>query len=221
MESGLNQDIDKGVSLKKAVLIVIAAAIAAVAIFTAVGYAFFWRTVPEQKQDIELNSVDYIIEAKPDSVEGYLAKGNYYIRNDQPEEALTWIEKAAKIEPDNKAVQFNRGLAFMQLGKYDEAIKNMEPLTDDKVFDFDAEYYMGAAYYLKGDYPKAVEKFELALVYNAASADAHVFLAKAFYKNGEKDKADEHLTKALAMVPDYDEALEVKKIVDAGGQLTD
>ncbi|WP_418790425.1 tetratricopeptide repeat protein [Phosphitispora sp. TUW77] len=201
MEPNLNQDIDKGVLLKKTVLIIIVVAIIAISIFTVIGYAFFWRTAPEQKQDIELNSINYIIEAKPNSVEGYLAKGNYYIRNDHPEEALNWIEKAAGIEPDNKAVQFNRGLALMQLKKYDEAIKNMEPLTDDKVFDFDAEYFIGAVYYLKGDYPKAIEKFGLALLYNPASADAHVFLAKAYYKNGEKDKADEHLAKALAMVP--------------------
>lgn len=221
MEVTPNQSLEKEVTIKQAIVITLVVVVIVAILGTAVGYMFFWRPVADKKDDVELKSIKTLMQKDPNNVRGFLAMSSYYLKRTQPEEAMKWIEKAQKIDKNSKLVKFNLGLALMQMKKYDEAVKNMEPLAKDTVFNYDAEFYMGAAYYMKGDYPKAIDRFKMAIIYNGAAADAHVFIAKAYYKNGDQKAAQEHLKKALAMVPDYKEALDVKKIVDAKGQLND
>lgn len=221
MELTPNQGLEKEITVKQAIVILLAVAVIVTILGTIIGYTFFWRPVGDKKEDVELKSINALIKKEPKSLKGYLAMGAYYLKKEDPEEALKWIQKAAAINKNSKVVKFNMGLAYLQMKKYDEAIKYMEPLAKDTVFNYDAEFYLGAAYYMKGDYAKAIDRFKIALIYNGAAADANVFLAKAYYKSGDKKTAQDYLAKALRMVPNYDEALEVKKVIDANGKLKD
>lgn len=215
------QGMEKQISLKQAGIIILVVVIATVLIGILIGNMFFWHPISMTKEDVELKSVQNLIDKQPKSISGYLAMGGYYLRKEQPEEALKWIEKAEKLNKTHKLVQFNKGLAYLQMKKYDDAIKLMRPLATDSVFNYDAEYYTGAAYYMKGDYDNAIDRFKMAIVYNSAAADARVFLAKAYYKKGDKKAALDYLNNAMAMVPDYQEAMDVKKVIEANGQLKD
>jgi tetratricopeptide (TPR) repeat protein len=203
---------EREIPLKKALFLLLIVAVSVIAIGTAIGYAFFWNQFEGMtKDEVRMRSVQSLIKQHPKSVTGYLALGNLYLNQGKPEEALKEFKKALALKKNEALVNFNMGIAYMQLEKFDEAIKLMEPLSKNSPYNYEAQYYTGAAYYMKGDYAKAVEKFKQAVMYNNGAADGHLFLAKAYYKKGDRKMAEEHLNKALRMVPKYDEAIEFKK----------
>lgn len=46
--------------------------------------------------------------------------GSLYVNNGTPEQALEYFDKALALQPDNQAIQFNRSLALLELGRWRE-----------------------------------------------------------------------------------------------------
>ncbi len=215
MDQVQNETFEKEIPMKKAIIITGIVLIAVIVFGIIVGYLFFWNQFDKTTQDqADLKSYENVVASTPKNYKGYLALGNYYLRKDNPKEAMKYFKKAEALKKNDPLVMFNIGLAKLSMKQYDEAIKMMEPLAQKSTFNYDAQYYLGAAYYLKGNYQKAIECFKLAISYNGAAADGYLFLAKAQYKNGEKKLAEESLAKALRMVPNWDEALKFKKALE-------
>lgn len=207
--------IEREIPLKKALLIIASTVVMLVVVGLAVGYGFFWNQYDQvTKADVELQGLRDLVKKDPKNYKGYLAIGNYYLRNGDTDQALKEFKKAEDVKKGDLLVNFNIGLAYIDLKQYDKAITLMEPLAKKNLFNFDAQYYTGAAYYLKGDMDQSIKYFQNALMFNEASADTNVWLGKCYYKKGDRTKALEHVNKALRMVPDYDEALAVKKAID-------
>lgn len=80
--------------------------------------------------------------------------GQQLLKNKQPEEALTVLDEASKINPENKELKFQKGLAYEQLKKYDSAFsfqKHYEPSVIEE-----AEYRSHMNYLLNKTYKNEI-----------------------------------------------------------------
>ncbi len=71
-----------------------------------------------------------------DPVAAYYGLGSVAISKGQGPEAVSWLEKAANIEPDAPDVLFNLAHAYIKVGQKDEAIKRLDHATNFCLGDF-------------------------------------------------------------------------------------
>lgn len=62
----------------------------------------------------------------PDSLEILTQIGNHYFDIDQPENAITYYEKAIKIKPDNASVLTDCAVMYNQLGNSEKALDYLD-----------------------------------------------------------------------------------------------
>jgi tetratricopeptide (TPR) repeat protein len=116
---------------------------------------------------------------------------DHYIKTDQPQEALDYLQKAKEQQPDNEVLYFAEGTLYERIGKTNKAIEAYKKSSEIKPDYFDALYNLGVLHYNKGvDMAKAANEI-----------DNH-----AKYKKAKKE-ADEEFKKAI---PYLEEALELK-----------
>ena len=77
------------------------------------------------------------------------------------EEAFQMIQKAVKIDPENKWYQMRLGLFYRNLDQYDDFIKLYEKLTKQYPEDLDMLSELIEAYLVTENYGKALEKMDL------------------------------------------------------------
>ncbi|AKU23085.1 tetratricopeptide repeat protein [Massilia sp. MB5] len=59
----------------------------------------------------------------PDDGAAHAAYAGYLYRIGQPEKALPMLEKAVELDPENPSINYNLGLAYAKMKKYDPAVK--------------------------------------------------------------------------------------------------
>ena len=77
------------------------------------------------------------------------------------EEAFQMIQKAVKVDPENKWYQMRLGLFYRNLDQYDDFIKLYEKLTKQYPEDLDMLSELIEAYLVTENYGKALEKMDL------------------------------------------------------------
>ena len=77
------------------------------------------------------------------------------------EEAFHMIQKAVKVDPENKWYQMRLGLFYRNLDQYDDFIKLYEKLTKQYPEDLDMLSELIEAYLVTENYGKALEKMDL------------------------------------------------------------
>ena len=55
--------------------------------------------------DEALSLINYLLEQAPQDWRLYAAKSNFYLANDNSEEALDWVVKALELNPDSELLQ--------------------------------------------------------------------------------------------------------------------
>ena len=82
---------------------------------------------------------------------------NYYIMSGQPNEAISYLDKAIEKEKDNSSFYLAKGVALDRLGRQDEAIEVYKKATEIKPENADAYYNIGVIYFNRG-----VKQFDVA-----------------------------------------------------------
>ena len=91
-------------------------------------------------------------KVEDDKVRSNIEKANYCIENNQPEEALKYLKKAIKDEPNNAVFYQAQGSLLDQIGKYDEAKASYKKAIKINPDFFDSWFNLGVQ-----EYNKAVE----------------------------------------------------------------
>jgi tetratricopeptide (TPR) repeat protein len=103
-------------------------------------------------------------DADPRNVELLLALGNAQAGVWRLTDAIATYTKGLAIEPDHVGLLLNRGHRYVNLGKYDLALKDLqaandqihpEPLTSELNDAFEISYHVGVLQYMKGDFAKS------------------------------------------------------------------
>ena len=128
-------------------------------------------------------------------------------------QALQWMMKARKREPENYKVLSGLGYVYLNMEQYDKAIRYLEKgvaLGKDggKFSKMLAQAYNGKAYfcYKKGkNLDVGMELIEKALIYEPNDGMINSTKAELLYALGRYEEAYEYITKAIALEPGFAE----------------
>ncbi|MBN1880597.1 MAG: tetratricopeptide repeat protein [Deltaproteobacteria bacterium] len=112
----------------------------------------------------------------------YYAMGETCYMLERFEMALDYFNKSLYLDKDFSSSYIGRGIVFMTLEKYDEAIIEMEKALDNIIFHEPeiAYYYIGNAYLSKGDYDQAIKNFKSAIKVSPKFAMAYFRLSNIY-----------------------------------------
>src|SRR3989338_5327048 len=115
------------------------------------------------------------------------------------QEALTFFDKALKIDPRYASAWNNKGVALNNLGRYEEAIT-----CYDKALGLDPKYTSawnnkGLALYNLGRYKEAIERYQEALKLNRDWLASHINLAVLLSVTNRHDEAEREFREALRL----------------------
>lgn len=131
-----------------------------------------------------------------------IAKGNY-------EEAISILEKAKELAPDNTKVLTLLGWAYTQIGKYDDALILYQKILTIEPNNTLAMKDMGYICYKKGIYGEAIEHFARVLKMNnnpTATLYTLYYMGLVYLDREMYDDAEEFFKKAIEKGPNLQEA---------------
>ncbi|MBN4081545.1 tetratricopeptide repeat protein [bacterium AH-315-C07] len=143
---------------------------------------------------------------------------NYYLKAGKQEEALTKLNEAVVIEPNNSTLFFALGVANDKLGNAAEAIKAYKKAVELKDDYFDAVYNIGALYFnnavdmvQKADDIRDPKKFETAKAeYETEFETALPHLERAHELNDKDQNTIVSLKQLYARIGDYEKSKAMK-----------
>jgi tetratricopeptide (TPR) repeat protein len=108
-----------------------------------------------------------IIEIEPDHAEALNYIGYTYAEQGvRLDEALSLIEKAAKLRPDSGYIADSLGWVYFQKGQYDDAVRYLEKATVLTPDDPTINEHLGDAYFKKERYEESLERYKKAISLN-------------------------------------------------------
>lgn len=116
--------------------------------------------------------------------------------------ALSYLNRAFKINPSNYDVFLEMAICYERLSNYNKSVEYYIKYLDEKPFDAEAWYALGLTYVLSEDYEKAIEAYDFAIAINDKFASAYFYKAD-IYVNIKND-----FLKGLEVYFDY---LSIKK----------
>jgi tetratricopeptide (TPR) repeat protein len=131
----------------------------------------------------------------------YLVNGEQAYRDQKPELARENLNKALKIFPDLKGVNFLLGNLALMEEKYDEAIKYYEIATTEEELTYQLAGNLGAACIGAEQYEKAEKYLLQAQKIQANAPEAYKNLAILYRKKGDVQAASDHFEKYLDLTP--------------------
>ena len=121
-------------------------------------------------------------------------------------EAITAYTHYISENPISIGAIYNRGRAYEELGKYDQAEEDFAKVSELDEKNVNAYLSLAKLYYRQEKYSKALIYTENALEINENSADGYFLNARAQHQLGYIDGALESYTLAIKINRDYGEA---------------
>ena len=104
------------------------------------------------------------LKKDPQNVDALHSIGAYYaMKKNNEEKAIKFYKLALEQDPNNIGVIGDLSVAYWSSGKYEEALKYLEPLFLKKLATKNMYKTAGHCYYLKKEFEKSKENFEIAL----------------------------------------------------------
>ncbi|MEE8525395.1 MAG: tetratricopeptide repeat protein, partial [Thermoanaerobaculia bacterium] len=150
------------------------------------------------------------------SAAAYAGLGKMAAARGEPAAAVRHFKKALEIEPGASALRYPLAIAYRELGRIDDARRQLQLRGDVEVSFEDplianlAELAAGSGIHVmagnralrKGQVEVAIDRYRRALAANPRSFEAHQALAAVLVEQGAADAAVEHYSAALEAEPD-------------------
>jgi tetratricopeptide (TPR) repeat protein len=121
-------------------------------------------------------------------------------------EALTYFDKAIKVNPRYYAAYCNRGVAYNVLGNYKKAIADFDRAIEIDPTFAAAYYNRGVAYDVLGSYKQAIADFNRTIEIDPTFAETYNNRGGAYVNIGNYKQAIADFDKAIEIDPTYVEA---------------
>lgn len=162
----------------------------------------------ENNPTLALKEFRLAAQSKPESahIQAALAQA-YHLKKALPEAEEHYL-KALKLDPDNAQVQNNLAALYLDMERWNDAIRYFRKASSDLTFT-SAEVALtglGYAYLQKGEYLAAVTACKEALAHNLRYPPAHLRLGEAYYALDKTGLAIEAYRQALSLAPGYSAA---------------
>ncbi len=126
--------------------------------------------------------------------------GLYYQKKEY-QRALFYINKATEIYPEAGDAHFKKVLILVQLGKFNDAKKNIDLLLSKYEKNETYSLMKGRILLLMGQHIKSIKYFRISLKKNPYNYDTNIYLGAALSLLGEYEKADTRLKTAFKIQP--------------------
>ena len=134
--------------------------------------------------------------------------GEHFFRDGQTQIARTYLSRAYKVTPDDVRVSLLLGLSCADDGDSEAAKKLLASALERGGSCFAGHYGLGWVHMIEHRWRKALAEFKRALEVRP-SPEAHFALASLYYRLDRHELARRHLSKAIELDSDYQEALDL------------
>ncbi len=145
------------------------------------------------------------VEMAPEDFNANMAAGQIFARNNQPEYALPYLQKAVELEPDNSPAIRNLAQAYYDTGNIEESIatyiKAIRTTLEMKA-KADLYFNLGVLYNQAGDFDAAEDHFITALDLNPEDVEAILGMAQTFESNEKWRKAEKFYKELIYLEPE-------------------
>ena len=144
---------------------------------------------------------EQLIEGAPYNHETRTGLALLYLRAGRPDDAVTQLQAALRIEPEHAPAHYNLGYALVLLGRSEEAIAAYERAIAIRADYAAARHNLGGLLQSQGRLPEAAEQFRLALESEPDNAGTHFNLGMLLQMQGDTSGAIEQYRLALEITP--------------------
>ncbi|GAB4172041.1 MAG: tetratricopeptide repeat protein [Geothermobacteraceae bacterium] len=154
------------------------------------------KALKEFLEAVKLDPAD--AESRAGLAQAYHRKKAYQLAEEQ-------YLKAIEIDGDNPQYQNNIAALYLDMRRWDDAIRHFRLAADNLLFDRPAVARAGiaAALIQKGDYIAAIESGKKALIDDYQLPQAHYFLGEAYSGIENYDEAVASYQRAIELAPNY------------------
>ena len=174
---------------------------------------FVKNIIPETPDSAPQNAIDLWVQrarenvaVRPNDAGARIELGMVYRRIGRHEDAVTQLEKAARIDPTNATAFYQIASVYDKTKDVDSAIEAAEQSVYLEPGFEAAHYLLGTLYLETNDAERAVRSLSKALDLNSLSGDTHFLIGRAYEELGDLDLAEEAYEKAVRYIPDFLEA---------------
>jgi len=163
-------------------------------------YALSFAEILQKNGKFEESATVYeqLIKDKPDRLDYYFEWASALIYANKLSEAIKVLDKVELQVGVNKDIVMQKQRLYMQLGKTDKAIGEVQKLIDADPKDAQAYGMLAELYQNMGQKEKALEIYNKVLEIDPENPYIHLSLADYYRSNGDKDKSVEELKKAFS-----------------------
>ncbi len=152
-------------------------------------------------------------EMDPLTAERHNMLGMTYLKANMLEDAVLALKEAVRLAPKEAAYNFNLAEAYQQIGDTDKAYAQYDNAVQSETVTGDDKYTQGKVYYRMGLYDDAIKSYRRALWDTddkLKEANTHLALGYAYEANGQQWKAKNAFQNYLKIVPDGENADNVR-----------
>jgi DNA-binding winged helix-turn-helix (wHTH) protein/tetratricopeptide (TPR) repeat protein len=146
-------------------------------------------------------AVEKALELAPDLAEGYATKADYCFVSRRWEECEKYHRRAIALKPDYASGRHWYGWFLTAVGRFDEALEQMEQA---QLLDVNSLYLLtvrGVPFAYKGDFERAIRQFQLVLEIDPNFKRAHYYLAWTLVHSGRLTEGVAELEEVVAAEP--------------------
>ena len=147
------------------------------------------RKIVEDPDWLKVEDEVVLKRRKKHAAQVYIELGTVLLSREKPEEAELILQKAIKLSPEDRDVNFNYGVTLYDLEKYTDAIKPFQKVVSLDTLDEEGYFYLGLLYLKTEKYSDAVEAFTNIIEINPSYCEAYINRALAYREMGDKDAA--------------------------------
>jgi tetratricopeptide (TPR) repeat protein len=163
----------------------------------------------QNKYDEAIKCLARAIELDPKYPYARSGMGIILLATDRPNEAIEYLNEALRIttDQDKADVYANLGLAYNQLGKYEQALQNWTRAAELDPKYPDAHNNMGTVLAAAGRFDEAIVCFNKALRIDPNKAEVYANLGLVYNQLGKYEQAVRNWTRAVELKPNSAEVL--------------
>jgi len=146
--------------------------------------------VLEREPQVAITHFQSLVDANPDSWEGYYGLGLAYRKMGRFDKSVEVLQRAHSLAPEDLDVSREFGITCFYLGKMDQAIEAFEAIRsapgENRSSDLMMLYYLGRAYQEKGDFGHALPLLLKVQKERPEFPDIYYHLGSVYGRTGEK-----------------------------------
>lgn len=154
-----------------------------------------------------LRLVEEIKRLYPDKAYGYSLAGEFYLRQNNFDNALREYKAAAEKNPDDGRIMKSVVMAYLGQRKPDDAFAWLTQISKNKPDDGNVSYLMGEVLLSQKKYEQSVAQFQKALHKMPNVEEIYIVLSEANVQQNHLDDAISVLKKGIEVNPDSDKLL--------------